>query len=55
MSIAKASTPFETVSGTLGGRAPVLGAVALTLTGYAREPAIETVDWHTSDALRTRE
>jgi predicted NBD/HSP70 family sugar kinase len=48
-------TPFETVSGTLGGRAPVLGAVALTLTGYAREPAIETVDWHTSDALRTRE
>lgn len=48
-------TAFEPVAGTLGGRAPVLGAVALTLTGYAREPATDTVDWHISETLRTRE
>lgn len=31
-------TPFTAEAGTLGGRAPVLGAVALALADYAREP-----------------
>jgi predicted NBD/HSP70 family sugar kinase len=42
-------TPFCTSAGTLGGRAPVLGAVALALADYARAPAAEAgaaaADW----------
>ncbi|MBP0573443.1 hypothetical protein J8J27_22360, partial [Mycobacterium tuberculosis] len=35
-------TPFEVTAGTLGADAPVLGAVAMTLADYAREPLAPT-------------
>lgn len=40
-------TPFAATAGTLGARAPVLGAVALALADYAREPQATgaSVDW----------